>query len=80
MGRNTMPVRKCPIAMARESDFLGLLPYFSDWMETMIVGTTVVYKSGKSWPDGRGRIYQSIKLISAFNVLMEYFLTVHNKK
>jgi hypothetical protein len=56
-GKGEISMLRCPRAIAS----FRLLPFFIEH-----------YKSG-AWPDGRGRLYQPIKLIMAFDILRGYY-------
>jgi len=60
-GSNALPVFRCPRALAQEAQ--TLLPYFFDWRESHRV----------MWPDGRGRLFQPVKLTQAFAMLDDMF-------
>ena len=53
-------MHQCPRVAHRDS---YLLPYF------------LAYKNSNylAWPDGKGRLYQPVKLVTAFDVLAFYF-------
>ena len=65
-GRGNIPVCRCPRALGSEYSSL-LLPYFFEFLKT------------GQWPDGRGRLYQQLKLMAAFGLLREYQQRVHGK-
>jgi hypothetical protein len=62
MGSDKVDMRRCPRAVVRDCE-INLLPYYSD------------YIAGRGWPDGTGRFYQPVKLISAFGILNQYVNT-----
>lgn len=56
-GSGGTPVHRCPHALAAEVG--TLLPYYFDW-----------HKSERCmWPDGRGRLFQPLRLAQAFDFL-----------
>lgn len=59
-GRGWIPVGQCPRSVATG---FQLMPYY------------IAYRNshGLAWPDGRGRFYQPVKLVSAFDILDFYF-------
>jgi len=62
MGNNRTKVWRCPRAMSRSASYL--LPYFFDHYAGVRNGNPGI------WPDGRGRYYQPIKLVRAFQLLL----------
>jgi hypothetical protein len=56
-GKGEISMSRCPRATA---DF-RLLPFFKD------------YQRLETWPDGRGRLFQPVKLILAFDILRGYY-------
>jgi hypothetical protein len=56
-GKGEISMSRCPRAIA---DF-RLLPFFQE------------YQNKGTWPDGRGRLYQPVKLILAFDILRGYY-------
>lgn len=56
-GKGEISMSRCPRATA---DF-RLLPFFKEYQKT------------GNWPDGRGRLFQPIKLILAFDLLRGYY-------
>jgi len=65
-GANKTPVPRCPRA-AQDRDAL-LLPYFFDYYGAIVRG------GAGTWPDGRGRLYQPLKLVRAFEILVKVML------
>ena len=59
-GRGRISVYQCPRTI---SDDYGLIPYFNAYRNS----------EGLAWPDGRGRLYQPVKLVTAFDILGFYF-------
>jgi len=57
-GTNKITTRECPRALARLSEVSWLFSHF------------MAYKNSKwlAWPNGKGRFYQPIRLISAFDL------------
>jgi hypothetical protein len=53
---------RCPRATVGNSDEVSILPFFFDYRQS----------KGLAWPDGKGRIYQTSKMVSAFELLDSY--------
>ena len=59
-GRNEVIMRRCPHALL-DDNIQFVLPFFYSYRKS----------EGTAWPDGRGRLFQPIKLVMAFDVLNE---------
>jgi len=66
-GGNEIPMHRCPRA-EDGSNAVSLLPFFYVYRESR----------GLAWPDGRGRLFQTIKLVAAFDMLTYHF-NLHEK-
>lgn len=60
-GSNVVSVRRCPRAMVRDGNVSALLPFFWDYQQDR-----------RCWPDGRGRMFQPVKLSKAFQLMQKY--------
>jgi len=58
----------CPRLAAREYSYL--LPYFQVWK----------ISECRVWPDGRAMLYQPLKLIRAFDLLLWWYTNIEQKK
>jgi len=58
-------VQQCPRAVA---DGFNLLPYYLAYRNSNYI----------SWPDGRGRLYQPVKLIIIFDIFNFYWNKLGN--
>ena len=65
-GKGKIFVNQCP----RSCEDSSLLPYFIAYRNS----------NGLIWPDGRGRLYQPIKLVHAFDILTYYFSKLEGQK
>ena len=52
-------------------DAARLVPYFFDWIRN---------PQSFAWPDGRGRIYQPVKLVKSFEILLRYYIELKPKE
>ncbi len=66
-GRGDIFVRRCPRAVAKNDH---LLPYFLEYKRSNYI----------AWPDGKGRYYQPVKLIQAFDIFSYYFNKFESKQ
>ena len=67
-GSGKVTHKGCPRQSAR--DVQSLLPYYYAWISN----------SGAVWPDGRGMLYQPLKLRRAFELLAWFFQNKEQKK
>ena len=65
-GKGNIAVQRCPRAHATE---YGLFPYYKAYHNS----------NDLVWPDGRGRYYQPLKLINAFDILNYYWPKYESK-
>jgi ribosomal protein L32 len=61
-GNNEIPMHRCPRAN-EGGNAASLLPFYYAYRESR----------GLAWPDGRGRLFQPVKLIMAFGILTHHF-------
>lgn len=71
-GSNVVIINRCPRSIITD-DVYSLLPYFYDYYGGL-------YHGNQIWPDGRSRMYQPIKLIKAFNILLSEKDRIEKKK
>jgi len=67
-GSGRVTSTECPRLLSSGADYL--LPYFFDWK----------YSQYQAWPDGRGALYQPVKLRRAFEVLANYYANEEKKR
>ena len=65
-GKGVIFVQRCPRAVAKSC---ALLPYFLEYKRSNYI----------AWPDGRGRLYQPVKLVIAYDILNYYFCKLEEK-
>lgn len=68
-GQSKLSLYQCPNSMI-DDEFSRLIPYFYVWLNSEFT----VY------PDGRGRYYQPVKLLQAFELLLKVKQTNEKKK
>ncbi len=57
-GKGEISVLRCPRALVTDA-MSFILPYYYQYRKS----------GGVAWPDGRGRLFQPIKLVTAFDIL-----------
>ena len=58
-GDNKIELHRCPRAILAEKQVSRVVPYFLNWINSEY----------REYPDGRGRYFQPIVMITAFNLL-----------
>ncbi len=70
-GSGVISVNRCPRAIITESKYL--IPFFIDYYGGLEHGLTI-------YPDGKGRFYQPIKLLQAFNLMTSEYTAIKKRE
>jgi hypothetical protein len=69
-GGGMIRLIRCPRSVFGNRKVSNIIPYFNEWLNS----------NHMAYPDGRGRYYQSIKLVHAFNVLLGVYNRTRGEK